>query len=80
MVMLGFLLPYPEISVIIAIHYFFGYFGIFWGTFMAGKWIQIKGEFTRTELEETLQTKWLVSGIILLLIAVFILLPTLNFS
>ncbi len=78
-VALGSFLPFPEISVIIAIHYFFGYFGIFWGTFMAGIWIQIKGEFTRTELQESLQINWLVSAIILLLIAIFILLPNINF-
>lgn len=80
MVMLGFFLPFPEISIIIAIHYFFGYFGIFWGTFMAGIWMKPKQGLTVSHLPEEIQTGWLVTSCILLIAAIFIFLPTIKFT
>jgi hypothetical protein len=80
MVVLGLFLPYPEISIIIAIHYFFGYFGIFWGTFMAGKWINPRADLPRTPIPNTLEPVWALTALLLLAIAAFVLLPTMNFA
>jgi hypothetical protein len=78
-VVLGMFLPYPEISIIIAIHYFFGYFGIFWGTFMSGLWIKPASDLVRTPLAETLDPVWSIAALLLLAIASFVLLPGLKF-
>lgn len=70
----------PEITVIIAIQYFFGYFGIGWGAFMAGKWISPKPDLQRTPLPDTLQAGWVIASVVLLGVAVFVLLPTIIFA
>jgi hypothetical protein len=80
MVVFGLFLPYPEISAIIAIHYFLGYFGIFWGTFMAGKWINPHANLVRTPVPDTLEPVWVITALLLFAIAAFVLLPTLNFT
>jgi hypothetical protein len=80
MVTLGFFLPYPEISIVIAIHYFFGYFGVFWGTFMAGKWMKPKQELVPSPISDNLESGWLIAAGVLILAAVFVLLPTIQFS
>lgn len=69
-----------EIVPIIAIQYFFGYFGIGWGAFMAGKWIRPKQGLQHTPLKDSLQSGWILTAVILLSVAVFILLPTLHFT
>jgi hypothetical protein len=79
MVVFSLFLPYPELSVIVAIHGFFGYFGIFWGTFMAGKWIDPHANLVRTPLPDTLEPVWAICALLLIAIAAFVLLPTLNF-
>ena len=80
MVALGYFLPHPEISIIIAIHYFFGYFGIFWGTFMAGKWINPPANLVRTPVPDLVDPVWVTAAALLLAIAIFVLLPTLKFT
>jgi hypothetical protein len=80
MVVFSLLLPYPELSIVVAIQCFFGYFGVFWGTFMAGKWINPSAGLIRTPLAEELEPVWALTALLLLAISAFVLLPTLNFS
>lgn len=68
----------PEIVPIVFIQYIFGYFGIGWGAFMAGLWIQPQAGLTRSAVPESIQWRWAVASIVLLAIAAFILLPTIE--
>ena len=73
--------PLPdEIVVIVAIQYWFGYFGIGWGAFMSGLWIQAPASLERSEVSKSIQWRWVTASIILVLISVFVLLPTIHFS
>ena len=76
--LLAFAAPYPELGPIIAIKYWFGFFGLGWGAFMSGMWIQPSPSLERSELPEFIQPRWFAAAILLLVIAVFVLLPTLN--
>lgn len=77
---LAFTTPYPELGPIIAIKYFFGFFGLGWGAFMAGMWIKPSPVLERSELPQFIQTRWFATAVLLLAMAVFVLLPTLNFG
>ncbi|HAV76257.1 MAG TPA: hypothetical protein DCX53_02780 [Anaerolineae bacterium] len=73
--------PLPdEIVLIIAIQYWFGYFGIGWGAFMSGLWIQAPGGLERSGVPESIQWGWVVASILLLVFSIFVLLPTIQFS
>ena len=73
--------PLPdEIVVIVSIQYWFGYFGIGWGAFMSGLWIQAPASLERSEVSESIQWSWVTASIILILITLFVLLPTIHFS
>ena len=67
-----------DVAIIIAIQYFFGYFGIGWGAFMAGLWIKPKATLQRTPLPESLQVGWVITALVLFSATVIILLPTLT--
>ena len=78
--LLAFAGPVKEIAPIIAIKYWFGFFGIGWGAFMAGMWISAPAELGRSEVSRSIHWGWVTASILLLGIAVFILLPTIQFS
>ena len=71
--------PVREIAPIIAIKYWLGFFGVGWGGFMAGLWIQALVKLKRSSLPESIQWGWVASALVLLASAWFILLPTLHF-
>lgn len=68
----------PQVVPIVAIQYWFGYFGIGWGAFMAGLWIQPKPSLERSPLPDSIQWGWVASAVILFALAAFVLLPTVN--
>lgn len=70
----------PEIVPILAISYWFGDFGIGWGAFMSGLWIQAPAGLERSALPESIQWGWVITSIILLSVSIFILLPTIHLS
>lgn len=70
----------PEIVPIVFIQYIFGYFGIGWGAFMSGLWVQAPTGLERSEVPESIQWGWITSSVILLAISIFVLLPTFQFS
>ena len=70
----------PEVVPIVAIQYIFGYFGIGWGAFMAGMWIPAQAGLERSAVPESIQWSWVIASILLLVVAAFILLPTIQFS
>lgn len=78
--MLAFAGPVKEIALIIAIKYWFGFFGIGWGAFMSGMWIQAPAGIERSALPESIQWSWVIISVILFAIAALILLPTIQIS
>lgn len=70
----------PEVVRIVFIQYIFGYFGIGWWAFMSELWIQAPAGLERSNLPETIQWGWVVASLICLMLAAFILLPTLRFA
>lgn len=69
-----------EIVPIVAIQYIFGYFGIGWGAFMAGLWISPPAGLERSTVPESVPWGWAAASLVLLAIAAFVLLPTVQFS
>lgn len=69
-----------EIVPIIAIQYWFGYFGLGWGAFMAGLWIEPRASLERTGLPGVIRWDWVIASVILLAIAAFVLLPTIQLA
>jgi len=55
-------------------------FGVGWGAFMSGLWIQAPAGLERSELPNSIQWGWAAGSVILLLIAAFVLLPTLQLA
>lgn len=69
-----------EIVPIIAIQYWFGYFGLGWGAFMAGLWVLPRASLERSALPGTIRWDWVIVSIALLAIAAFVLLPTVQLA
>ena len=76
---LAFMGPVKIIAPIIAIKYFFGFFGLGWGAFMSGMWIQPSPSLERSGLPESIRWEWVGAAGALLVIAAFVLLPTIHF-
>ena len=72
--------PIKEIAPIITIKYWLGFFGIGWGAFMSGLWIQAPAGLRRSDLPGSLHWGWAITSILMLLVAVFVLLPTIHFA
>ena len=72
--------PIREIAPITAIKYWFGFFGVGWGAFMSGLWIQAMAGLKRSELPGSIQWAWVAASTLLLLIAIFVLLPTIHLA
>jgi len=71
--------PLPSAIIpILAISYWFGDFGIGWGAFMSGLWIQAPAGLERSAMPETIRWGWVSASIGLLFISIFILLPTIQ--
>ena len=70
----------PEIVPNAIITTWFANFGIGWGAFMSGLWIQAPAGLERSVVPESIQWGWVITSIVLLAIASFILLPTIQLA
>ena len=70
----------PEVVPVVSIQYIFGYFGIGWGAFMSGLWIQAPAGLERSAVAESIQWGWVITSTALLAIAYFVLLPTIQLA
>lgn len=76
--LLAYLNPFKPIATSIAVQYWFGYFGIGWGAFMAGRWLSPRLHLIRSELSETLAINWILTALAMFLVTIFVLLTTIQ--